>query len=103
MEEFDEPIYLPLHNGREAATVMFGLGIGAHALIDERRLKGAVAASNLQVRLASEDPEALADALGDYAYGGRLFGEGEVSSSAAIAKLASQEESDPEDVTEDLR
>jgi hypothetical protein len=53
--------------------------------------------------LASEDPEMLADALGDYAYGGRLFGEGEVSSPAAIAKLASQEESDPEEVIEDLK
>lgn len=100
MEEYDEPLTLELRTEREVTVLFFALGLGAGAMAQEGRIKGAAACSNLQVRAATGDQQRVADALEGYTDGGVLPGMGAMSNEAALARLVEEGETDPEEVTE---
>jgi len=99
MDEYDEPLTVELKTDRELAVFMFVTGLGAKTLQHDNRLAGAQAVSNLQIRLASADPDRLCSALSEYGTGGVMNGMGEMSTEAAISSLASEEETDPDEAT----
>lgn len=104
MEEYDEPLILKLETPRELSAAFFAIGLGAAALHDEHRVKGAASLSNLQIRLATEYPKRVTDSLEGANMGGSMIGahDGAISNDLAIAELVDHDEVDPEEVAEEM-
>lgn len=102
MDEYDDPVVLKLHTDREVAVLFMALGMGATLLLEQNRLAGAQAASNLQIRAAKADDKRVAGALSAYGEGGLMSGVGQMSPDAAISHLVETQEIDPDELTEGM-
>jgi len=102
MDEDDDSIQLELTTDREIVVAMHAMAIGGAFLVEHNHISGAQAASNLQIRLASDNPERVKSALDMHAEGGMMTDLGEMSNEAAIGALVEEEEVDPDEATEGM-
>ena len=102
MADDGDTLTLELETDREIAAFMIATGHVGRSLTEIGDIEMGADCSNLQIRLCSEHDQTVVEALEEYGDGGNIPGIGVMPPQAGVARMADEDEIDPEEALEEF-